>query len=32
MRSKILPLRDRGGYIPHLDHLFTEDISCESVL
>ena len=32
LRSKILPLRDRGGYIPHLDHLFTEDISYANAL
>jgi uroporphyrinogen decarboxylase len=32
LRSKILPLRDRGCYIPHLDHLFTHDISYPNLL
>lgn len=32
LHSKILPLRDRGGYIPFLDHLFTEDISYPNFL
>ena len=32
LHSKILPLRDRGGYIPFLDHLFPEDISYANLL
>jgi uroporphyrinogen decarboxylase len=32
LRCKILPLRDRGGYIPHLDHLFTHDIAYSNLL
>lgn len=32
LRAKILPLRDRGAYVPHLDHLFTHDISYSNLL
>ena len=32
LRSKIPPLLDRGGYIPHLDHLFPHDISYSNLL
>jgi len=30
LRSKILPLLDKGGYIPHLDHTFSPEISYDN--
>jgi len=32
LESKILPLRDRGGFIPHLDHTFPPEISYDNFL
>ena len=31
LESKILPLRDRGGYLPHLDHTFQPDVSYDNL-
>lgn len=31
LEGKILPLRDRGGYLPHVDHTIPPDVSLDNL-